>query len=170
LGGKTIMGISRLNWDEVKEARPAWSPQSGRLYAIWPSPVDHDQCFEAAGFSDFGDSDDTWDRDFADLVARLLDALAGMGKTVLREGEYPVDRGRTRVSCRDALIAAARDDNFPPCVVGFGDPPNASVRTGEGHAILWTWVAHDADVDRFLGELAGDREIVKKTMKWEKLA
>jgi hypothetical protein len=164
------MGISRLNWGEINEARPPWSWPSGRLYAIWPSPVDHDQCFEAAGFTEFGDSDDSWDRDFSDLIARVLESLAHFGGAVLREGEYPVERGRPRASCRDALIAAATDDNVPPCVVVFGDPPKASVRTCDGHPILWTWISGDNDLDTSLGGLAGGREIVNRTMKWQKLA
>jgi hypothetical protein len=64
------MRISRVNWGEVNNGRPEWSSPSGQLYAIWPSPVDHDLCFDAAGFADFGDSDDLWHRDFNDLVAR----------------------------------------------------------------------------------------------------
>ena len=164
------MGILRLNWAELNEGRPAWSSPSGRLYAIWPSPVDHDQCFEAAGFTEFGDSDDSWDRDFSALVAGLIESLAHFGSTVLHEGDYPVERGRQRVSCLDALIAAATDDNFPPCVVAFGDPPSASVRTSNGHAILWTWISKDIDFDTFIGGLAAGREIVNRTMRWETLA
>jgi hypothetical protein len=163
------MGISRLNWGELNEARPPWSPTAGHLYAIWPSPVDHDVCFEAAGFTEFGDSDDAWHRDFADLVARALNSLAHLGDPVLREG-HTVDREGRRVSFRDALIVAATDDNFPPCVVGFGDPPKASVRTSDGHAILWTWVSENVELDAFLDRLAEGREVVNRTMKWEKLA
>jgi hypothetical protein len=164
------MRISRVNWGEVNDGRPQWSSPSGRLYAIWPSPVDHDLCFDAAGFADFGDSDDLWHRDFNDLVARVLESLAYLGTAILHEGAYPMDRGRTRVSCRDALIAAATDDSFPPCVVGFGDPVRASVRTSNGHAILWIWTSESASMDAIVTRLAVDHEIKQMTMKWEKLA
>ncbi|HSB71804.1 MAG TPA: hypothetical protein VLT62_20940 [Candidatus Methylomirabilis sp.] len=159
-----------MNWGEVDEGRPHWSLPSGRLYAIWPSPVDQDLCFDAAGFADFGDSDAVWHRDFADLVARVLESLAQLGTAILREGEYPVDRGCTRVSCRDALIAAATDDNFPPCVVGFGDPLKASVRTSDGHALLWTWLSEGVSMDAVVTRLASDHETKHMTMQWEKLA
>jgi hypothetical protein len=164
------MRISRVNWGELKNERPQWSSMSGRLYAIWPSPVDHDLCFDAAGFTEFGDSDDLWHRDFNDLVARVLDSLAHLGTAILHEGAYPMDRGRTRFSFQDALIAAATDDSFPPYVVGFGDPLRASARTSDGHAILWIWTSESASMNAIVTCLAVDHEIKQMTMKWEKLA
>jgi hypothetical protein len=164
------MRISRVNWGEVNYGRQYWSLMSGRLYAIWPSPVDHDLCFDAAGFTDFGDSDDLWHRDFNDLVASVLDSLAHLGTAILHEGAYPMDRGRTRFSFQDALIAAATDDSFPPCVVGFGDPLRASVRTSDGHAILWIWTSESASMDAVVTRLAVDLETNQMTLKWENLA
>ena len=113
------MRISRLNWGEVSEGRPSWSGASGRLWAIWPSPVDHDLCFESAGFTEFSDTDASWDSEFADLVGRLMGILENLGSATLSEGEYPVDGGRTRSSVRDALIAAAS------VRVELGDTPGA---------------------------------------------
>jgi len=163
------MKILRLNWGELEEERPDWSPGSGHLYAIWPSPVDHDVCFEAAGFEDFADSDGAWDDDFADLVQRLIHALGGARVAVLAAGEYPVDGWRRRRSLRDALIGAARDDGFGPCVVHFGEPATAAVRTSDGHPILWTWMA-EPSIDRILGAVAQGRPVKRMDMNWEKLA
>ena len=163
------MKISRLNWGEIKGERPLWAPSAGQLYAIWPSPVDHDLCFESAGFADFGDSDSAWDDDFAQLVQWLVDALGEAGTAMLREGEYPVAGGRARHSIRDALIAAATDDNFSPCMVHFGEPPTSSVRTSDGHAILWTWMA-EGEIGPVLDVVAKGREVNQMTMNWEKLA
>jgi hypothetical protein len=163
------MRISRVNWGEVSEGRPSWSEASGRLWAIWPSPVDHDLCFESAGFTEFSDTDASWNSEFADLVGRLVDALENLGKATLSEGECPVARRRTLSSLRDALIAAATDDNFPPCVISFGAPAIASVRTSDGHAILWAWMA-EGTVDPFLIAVAAGRELNEMTMMWERLA
>ena len=157
LAGQSPMRIWRLNWGEVSDDRPPWSPVSGRLFAIWPSPVDHDVCFEAAGFADFGDSDDAWHDDFDDLVRRLVDSL------------YPVQGSSARRSVREALVAAARDDNGPPCVVHCGEPRTASIRTSNGHAVLWIWMA-DGGIGRILAAVAQGREVNQTTMKWEKLA
>jgi hypothetical protein len=131
--------------------------------------MDYDLCFESAGFSDFGDSDPAWNVDFSDLVQRLVDALEEAGTAMLGEGEFPVAAGRTRRAVPDALIAAATDDNFPPCVVNFGEPATASLRTGDGHAILWTWMA-DGEIGRVLDAVARGRDVKQLTMKWDKLA
>lgn len=141
------MKIARVHWAEITEARPSWSSASGRLYAIWPSPIDHDACFAAAGFSDFGDSDEAWDAEFAEFVEKTLAVLGEIGKA----------RGGPRASLRDALIAAARDDNFPPCVVSFGEPVVASVRTSDGHPILWIWIA-TGGLDALLPRIVASRE------------
>lgn len=162
------MKIARVNWAEITDARPSWAPASGRLCAIWPSPVDHDACFAAAGFSDFGDTDEAWDAEFAEVVEKTLAALGETGKPALTEGEYPLDRGRPRVSFRDALIAASRDDNFNPCVVSFGEPVVASVRTSDGHPILWIWIAAGA-IDALLPRIAASRELRQMALEWEKL-
>ena len=162
------MKIVRVNWSEITDARPSWSSASGRLCAIWPSPVDHDACFEAAGFSDFSDTDAAWDAEFAAFVETTLAVLGEMGTPVLTEGEYPLDRGRSRGSLRDALVAAARDDNFRPCVVGFGEPVVASVRTSDGHPILWIWIT-TGGIDALLPRIAASRELRPMTLEWGKL-
>jgi hypothetical protein len=100
------MRISRVNWGELKNERPQWSSMSGRLYAIWPSPVDHDLCFDAAGFADFSDSDDLWHRDFNDLVARVLESLGDLGTAILHEG-------RTRWTA-DARVSPAETPSSQP--------------------------------------------------------
>jgi hypothetical protein len=97
------MKIARVNWAEITDVRPAWSSGSGRLCAIWPSPVDHDACFAAAGFSDLGDTDEVWDAEFAELVETTVAVLGGIGKPVLTEGESSSSRGGTgrgRGPCR----------------------------------------------------------------------
>jgi hypothetical protein len=161
--------ISRVNWGEVGEARPSWSPVSGRLCAIWPSPVDHDQCFAAAGFTDFADSDGTWWLHFGDLVARIVGVLEPAGHAVVRTGETPSGvEGRQVVP--QALLAAATDDNFPTCLVEFGDPPRASIRTSNGHAIMWLWTADGTAIDAVLSAMALGHEVRQLSLRWDKLA
>jgi hypothetical protein len=130
--------LRHLNWDEVVRVHPLWRPEGWRLWALWPSPVDHDLCFGQAGFSDFDDNDDAWHTAFAELINDLLAALHAYGRPLLNAGsEYPIERGRRRETLQEALLAAASDDNFRPCTVSFGSPPRALVRTSDGHPILW---------------------------------
>lgn len=157
-----------MNWGEVAPPGPAWAPGHGRLWAVWPSPVDHDACFAAAGFTDFADTDAAWDAEFDGMLARGLAALSDLGDAALVAGEYPTERGQPRVSLRDALLAAARDDNFPPCVVAFGEPALASMRTSHGHPIVWVWKA-TGSVGGLVGRMADGRDVGRCDLDWDRL-
>ena len=158
-----------LNWDEVALARPAWQPRGWRLFALWPSPVDHDTCFAEAGFSDFEDSNDAWHASLCELIADVLRSLACYGAPRLAEGERPLPKGRPGNALQDALLAAASDDNFPACVVEFGSPAHAFVRTSNGHPLLW--IASSSDVREELlavaAKFGGARHL---QLDWNKLA
>jgi hypothetical protein len=163
------MDLHRLNWGEVTEGRPPWATTSGRFFAIWPSPVDHDVCFEAAGVADLGDTDAEWDDAFCAMLERLLAKLEEVGQPRLTEGVYPPTGIRTSRPVRDALLAASFDDNFRPCSVEFGAPARASVRTSDGHAILWLWIDSDLRFESVLSEAAGTIPTCAATLNWSKL-
>lgn len=175
--------IRSLHWDEPRLELPIpWTPGSGRVLAIWPAPIDHDACFAAAGFVDFADSNPGWDAEFRDLLRSLLHFLERTGQARLQTGEYPAERGafawlahwvgppRATPNLDDALLAAARDDRFPPCVVQFGDPVRASVRSSSGHPLLWVWSAPGGpDREQLLSSVAGDRPVVNTPLDWNAL-
>lgn len=160
--------MDHINWDELSTPRPNWCPGAWRLWALWPSPVDHDACFEAAGFADFADSTETWHFEFAQLVANLLAELGQVGRPRLAEGEYPTRRARTRESALDALLAAALDDNFRPCLLAFGHPPQALIRSSDGHPILW--IALEAgDATALIAVAAKTGKPRQRALDWSKL-
>jgi hypothetical protein len=163
------MGLRRLNWGEVTQGRPPWSATSGRLFAIWPSPVDHDVCFEEAGAEDMEDTDAEWDDAFSAMLDRLLSKLAEIGPPRLIEGEYPGTGSHLSRSLRDALLAAALDDNFAPRSVIFDAPARASVRTSDGHALLWVWIGFDLRIESLVSEIAGPVPTRCATLNWSKL-
>jgi hypothetical protein len=162
------MPLRHLNWDEILDVHPAWRPSAWRLWALWPSPIDHDSCFAEAGFSDFGDSDEAWNTAFAALLEEVLICLNRYGEPRLLEGEQPTERGRPRRTLGDALLAAATDDNFPACFVGFGSRTQALLRTSDGHPVLW--VASSSDVlESLLAVAASYGGARRQTLDWRKL-
>lgn len=163
------MKIHSLNWGEVADARPSWAGVFGRLWAIWPSPVDHDVCFDAAGFHDMDDSDSAWDDDFSVFLERMLAALAVLGTSSLMAGEYPRHGRHACATLRDALTAAATVDNFPPCVVSFGHPAVAWIRTSDGHPIVWLWTIEWAEIETVMPTIASELPIHEVKLQWEKL-
>jgi hypothetical protein len=162
------MAIRAVNWGELQDVRPVWLPEGWGLWGIWPSPVDHDVCFQEAGFDDFADSDGEWDSGFALLVEDVLGVLGALGVARLIEGEYPTERGRMRKTFCDALVAAARDDNFAPCVVVFGEPARGFIRTSNGHPILWLVLA-DAGAAEVREKLGARHEVREGSLRWDKL-
>ena len=151
--------IHSLHWDEPELEVPiAWAPGLGRVLAIWPAPIDQDACFAAAGFRDFADSNPRWDVEFTDLLRSLVHFLERTG------------RARATPKLFDALVAAARDDQFPPCVVQFGDPVQAIIRTSNGHPLFWVWTSGiGPERAQLLASVAGDRPVVNTRLDWNAL-
>jgi hypothetical protein len=137
--------------------------------AIWPSPVNADACFQAAGFTEFDDVDDAWDLDFATLVADVVALLSPLGATTVRACELVparsldrlLRRGNARPSTpRERLLLAAEDKMFGECEVEFGAPIRAAACTSNGHPIVWLW-ARDLDPQTWLASLARGRPLVE---------
>jgi len=156
-----VTTIHSLCWDEVNRAVPVgvWAPEHGRVFVVWPAPVDHDACLAEAGFSDFADSTEHWAAEFMDLTRSLVEFLAG------------VVGGRAPPKLAAGLVAAARADDVPPCVVHLGTPAQAAVRTSNGHPLLWVWTGR-AGVEReaLLASVARGRPVVHTTLDWKSLA
>lgn len=56
-----------------------YASEGSMLFALWPSPVNHDVCFREAGFTDFADGDETWDAHADGVLTRLLAELSSYG-------------------------------------------------------------------------------------------
>jgi hypothetical protein len=158
--------IRVLHWDELAlSAVPELAAHSdGRVLVLVPAPIDHDECFASAGFTDFADTDDDWYAEFSALVWRLFQFLEQAGPARL-----PLGRS-TLATPVEAIVAAARDDNFPASVVHFGSPTQASVSASAGHPLLWLWSARDRfDDHELLSSTAGSLELVRTRLDWSAL-
>lgn len=174
-------GVRLVHWDELDAfmAPDLGVSGDGRFLVLWPSPVDHDTCFERAGFSGFADTNERWHADFSGLVGALCRFMAPAGRGRLAKGAYPRELGisstvrrllglaTTPTNAEDALVAAALDDRFDPCVVHFGTPAQAAIRASGGHPLLWTWTSRDTfETQDLLATLAGSFPLVNRSLDW----
>ena len=180
LDNTNMTAIHTIHWSHVPNelALPSTPYREFRFTAIWPAPVDHDACFTHAGFSDFKDSDENWDLEFERIVVRLLSRLSKYGEpVVIQKVEFwrpfldRLLRKETVASLFDQILAPSRDDQFPDCVVGFGDPPKIILRTGMGHSIFWLTYSREAsmDLDELIRFLAEGRGISRTELEWKHL-
>ncbi len=160
-----------------------WAPvrkesEGAELFALWPSPMNDDACFRAAGFTDFGDGDDNWDANAEGMLTRLLEALGGHGPPRLMSKPVEKHRPWYRRWFADPEVFALREqielplqwDELPDCVVGFGDG-GVTLRTGGGHHIFWiTLPGSDAAFfPEIVSRIAAPHPLVRTNLKWEGL-
>ena len=115
-----------------------------RRFALWPSPVEPDVCFQAAGSTHFGDNDALWDNEAQAVLSRLLAALEEFGAPELRSTAILGARSRrwSPVGRRPPLPLAAQVlhpihwDSAPECVIAFG-AEGTVLRAGNGHFLFW---------------------------------
>lgn len=156
-----------------------WSPLAGLpvegmhppFFCIWPEPVDYDQCFVEAGFQFFEDSDADWDQDLKCLIADLFNFFEDMGGAHLVRGDFAVKRilWIKKVDCdlRHVLWNAVVNDQFAPCVVGFGRPTQVTLAAANGHPIFWIGMGSQAiSLEELLNSIARDRECVETHLDW----
>lgn len=153
-------------------------PQVGEgriLFALWPAPVNPDACFEAAGFGDFGDSDDAWEVEAAALLDRLIATLSRHGEgRLLSQPLRPSRPWYRRVFSRPQPLPLRQQiemplewDSLPDCLVAFGDQ-GITLGTGKGHHLFWIgWPAADAGGFPVLLEAVGaGLPRMKTDLKW----
>jgi hypothetical protein len=160
--------FSSIQWARLEAAPLPELPAP--YFCLWPEPVDHDRCFEAAGVRAFADSDVPWDADFQRLTYDLIACLSELGAPRLLRGELPVrSRWLTRQqgNLSDALLLATSDDGSLPCVVGFGDPARAALAASDGHPIYWFGGA--VSLDALLHTVARGRECRQTGLDWSAL-
>ncbi len=168
--------IRALHWSAIPETEtPVWLERGYRLYAIWPAPVNYDACFEGAGFHDFADNDDTWYTEFAAILQHAIDQLGSLGQPTIRqriEFRRPLlarlFKPAEEPSLLDQLIAPTFDDDFPACIIDFGTPPTATLRTGEGHEMMWLMIGayEHVDVAALAAHAAEGRPVYQTNLAW----
>src|SRR5262245_64231593 len=171
-----------LRWDDVSLRGASLAPGPGRILAVFPGTVNADECFRKAGFEEWNCRSDgsEFDRILAGVVAHLgrlgeprLPSTLAAGRLAVRPPilwllDMLVRRLHRPRPPLHMLQAAANDDRDPPCVVTFGDPACAAVRTSSGHDILWAWLSpqHD-DPTALLAAAANGAVLVRTPLAWE---
>jgi hypothetical protein len=163
--GTIMPTLRKIHWSSIESAPIDGLPPP--FFCIWPEPIDADACFQSAGFSAFADSDELWDAEFNRLVNDLFLYLREFGSPQIVHGELPVERHflHQRIgSIQDALVCAATDDQFPPCVIGFGNPTRAAIAATDGHPIFWLGGLDSPK--SLLAAVARGRECTQTTLTW----
>jgi len=164
-----------LHWDWVASATQSSGCQ---LAAVWPSPVNADVCFQAAGFTDFGDADDRWDALAETWLQRLIAALSAQGTPVLRSPPLLAHRPWWQRWFKPAVplpllqqvLMPMHWDSLPACELHFGDS-GAVLRAGQGHWLCWLrWPeARAAELPALLQQLAAGHPLHRTPLAWQHL-
>ena len=180
--------IKKVHWDVVEK-----DDVKSVVLMIWPAPLEHDACFQRAGFTDFADTDAEWEKDFRDLVERLVSKLCEYGDvTVVNEIEsysgfldiVPVEedeesektcflRGmfreqRPRYSLIDQIIISTEHINHYYARdydfrVIFGD---VRLKTGYEHTLFKISLSDKSRVGEIVDFAAGDKDTEEKHLDW----
>jgi hypothetical protein len=168
-----------IHWCEVPP--PGDAPlvqQREQLLALWPAPVNADECFKAAGFTDFEDSDESWDNEATALLSRVIEALKVYGPPQLKSQalstKVPWFKRRfsapSELPLLEQLELPMHWDSLPSCVVNFGSA-GASVRTGNGHVLMWVTLP-EATLEgckAFASGVAASHPLFRTPLKWSYL-
>lgn len=166
----------RVHWARVEsESRSADSV----LFAVWPAPVNADECFRAAGFTDFGDADDAWDAEAEALLRRIVDRLSAYGEPrlastplspSLRWGDRLRNRAPQPLPLTEQLLAPMHWDSLPDAIVEFGSRA-VSLRAGSGHVLLWITLpaTQAAGFEDALTAIAAPHPLVRTELEWAHL-
>jgi len=154
-------------------SRPGW-----RLAALWPSPVNADACFEAAGFTDFDDADAPWDTLAEAWLQRLIQALSALGTPALRSAPLQARRAWWQrwhrptepLPLPQQLLMPMHWDSLPACELHFGDS-GVVLRTGQGHWLCWLHWPEDraAELPALLLQLADGHPLHRTPLAWQHL-
>jgi hypothetical protein len=168
-----------LHWSPVPPAL-AGGDAGTALLAVWPAPVNPDACFEAAGFADFGDADDAWDRRAAGLLVRLIAELGAYGEPRLLGAPLRTRPGLARrlmggagetLPLEEQIQAPMHHDSLPDTVVAFG-AGGVALRAGGGHVLYWITLP-EGETDRFvagvLPRLADGSPLHETPLEWRHL-
>jgi hypothetical protein len=168
-----------VHWSLVPPA-VAGSDDRTALVAVWPAPVNPDVCFEAAGFTYFGDMDGAWERHADGVLERLMAELAAYGEPRLVSAPLRTRPGVARrllgdtgetLPLAEQIQAPMHDDSLPDAVVAFGSG-GVALRTGSGHVLYWITLpeveAEDFTV-RALPQVAGDHPLHETALEWRHL-
>jgi len=174
----TVPAAFEVHWSTVQpDAGRGQASPGCRLLAIWPAPVNHDACFEAAGFTLFDDNDEAWDGATEALLQRLLDALCKWGTPQLASKPLRYDppwylrlfrEGQQLPLAQQALYPMLLD-SLPSFRARFGQS-GAALQTGNGHFLFWVSLPETGpDASGFVRSVAGPWPVVETGLRWSVL-
>lgn len=153
------------------------TPPGCQTLAIWPAPVNHDACFEAAGFTLFGDNDAAWDRAAEDMLGRVIDDLSQFGAPRLMSIPPKDDppwymrlfRTGRELPLLEQALWPMQEDSLPWFHATFGGG-GAALRTGSGHFLLWvTLPSAGLDPAGFVKKAAQSYDVFETRLRWASL-
>lgn len=179
--------FNHICWDTVSTDHQAGIPPTlHRLHAIWPSPVDSDACFNAAGFTEFADSDDVWDSEWQAFIGDVIMYLSIVGRPLLRKpaeigggnslwnrifAGFP-QRKNANLTLSDQVVLSSRDDHFGCTIIDFGAERFVTMAAGGGHPILW--VFDDGlgkwSISELEREISGGHRFAQRHLNWSHLS
>lgn len=168
-----------INWGTVSQNGEF--PAGWKTFALWPAPVNEDECFAAAGFTHFqyedeGWSEAHWDEQAEVLQQRLLGIFSALGSPALL-GE-PLREKRAMLRWWQPgpplpLIKQLRwpilQDSLPPVAIRFGNI--AELRAGSGHELYWLGLSPHcpASFSDLLVQIAAGWPLKQVQLDWSKL-
>jgi hypothetical protein len=165
------IGFDRVYWSSIPRTLAVdrgW-PEAGSVFALWPSPVNADACFEEAGFSEFAERGAAWHADFEQLVNLVIEHLEALGPPRVARKPYPQEP--EPVADIAHLIIESATATYAEDFVGlleFGVPKAAALQTGSGHDVLWIWY-RDSRLQSLLDALARSWPIERRDLDWQVL-
>jgi hypothetical protein len=168
----------QIHWSPVpsEDAGGLASPDC-RLLAIWPAPVNHDVCFEEAGFTLFGDNDEEWDNAAEEVLRRVIENLSRFGAVKhvskpLRDNPpwyLRLFQTSRELPLQQQALWPTHSDSLPTFHARFGDS-GAALWTGNGHFLLWIRLPDvGPDAAEFVRTIAEPWTIVETRLRWAAL-
>jgi hypothetical protein len=167
--------VFQIHWSLVSSDDAAGLvPPGGQLLAIWPAPVNHDVCFEAAGFTLFAENDEEWDKAAKDFLQRVINRLSSFG--ALKQINVPLRddppwylrafRTGHELPLLQQALFPMQWDNLPRFHAQFGGD-RVALRTGDGHFLLWITMPDIgmAPVE-FVRGVAASSEVHESPLRW----
>lgn len=168
--------VFQIHWSLVPpDDAGELAPRGSRLLAIWPAPVNADACFEAAGFTLFGDNDEEWEQAAEDLLHQVIAHLARFGALKLLSLPLRDDppwylrlfRTGQELPLLEQALFPMKGDWLPSFHAQFGED-HAALRTGDGHFLLWITLPEAGPAPaEFVRNVAQSWKVFKTGLDWK---
>jgi hypothetical protein len=182
-GSTEAMGMLKIQPAPVPAFTIHWSPvpdaaDGMALFALWPSPMKINVCFQEAGFTDFGWANEHWNADAENMLIRLLEALGHYGQPRLIIA--PLEKYRPwycRLFAKSKFIGDLHQQIELPmhwsdvedCVVAFGKS-GVSLRTSDGIHVFWITLpkAKASSFPDLVDHVASWHPSIHTTLRWDR--